>query len=256
MQALQEILVQARGIPMYIVFLSLMLIFFMVNAVSGARDAKKQRDASVTEKEKCKKFFQTICWLWGMALVIFMLCFIGGISLKEIGFRKVSFNYGFWFNLVTLSLSGVFFAFCLYNLIFSLISVKYRESQAKDLSSGEENVLPRSKKEKILFSFVAFSAGVCEEIVFRGFLLFLMMAVFPDIPIYLVVLIPSIAFGISHCYQGLGGVLKTGILGALFMCLYLVTDSLILVMLLHFFMDFSATFLLSGKDDKQTLKPL
>jgi membrane protease YdiL (CAAX protease family) len=92
---------------------------------------------------------------------------------------------------------------------------------------------------------VALSAGVCEELIFRGFLLFLFRSIFPGIPIYLVVLIPTVVFGIGHLYQGLQGVIKTSIIGALFMCLYLATDSLILVMLLHFFMDFSATFLLS-----------
>ena len=44
------------------------------------------------------------------------------------------------------------------------------------------------------------------------------------------------------------GVIGTGLLAVLFMCLFLVTDSLILAILLHFIVDFSATFILSEKN--------
>jgi membrane protease YdiL (CAAX protease family) len=69
-------------------------------------------------------------------------------------------------------------------------------------------------------------------------------------PIFLIVLIQSILFGISHLYQGIQGIVMTAVAGALFMCLFLVTDSLILPMALHFFVDFSNTFSLSEKEIK------
>jgi hypothetical protein len=99
---------------------------------------KKLKDIYVTEKEKCKDYFLSICGLWGVVLVVIIMCFIGGISLKDIGFRQISFNHGLWFNAIVFSLSGLFFAFCLYNLISSLISSKFRETQAKQLVNGEE----------------------------------------------------------------------------------------------------------------------
>ena len=73
---------------------------------------------------------------------------------------------------------------------------------------------------------------------------------FPDISIFLIVWYQSILFGISHLYQGIQGVVMTAVVGALFMCLFLVTNSLILPIALHFFVDFSNTFLLSEKDVK------
>ena len=214
----------------------------------AALEIKKQQDAPVTEKEKCRTYYQSIIALWGAAFVVFIMCFIGKISLEDIGFRQIRFNYGFWFTAVTLALSGLFLANGLYNLIFSLVSAKFRKTEAKKTPGVE--MLPRSKKEKWIFSFVALSAGVCEEIVFRGFLLFLILSIFPNIPIYLIVLIPSALFGIWHLYQGLKGVIGTAILGALCVCLYLVTDSLILVMLLHFCTDLVATFLVSEGDSQ------
>ena len=131
-----------------------------------------------------------------------------------------------------------------------LTSAKYREEAKKQIVDGEgdTNMLPRTKKEKRLFSFLSFSAGVCEELIFRGFLVFLLLAIFPVIPIYFIILIPSVIFGIGHSYQGLQGVIKTGGFGALLMCLFLVTDSLLLAILLHFLTDLSSAFLLSDEE--------
>jgi membrane protease YdiL (CAAX protease family) len=209
---------------------------------------KKKQGIPITEKKKCKDYFQTIIWLWAMVLVVFMMCFIGEISLKNIGFQQISFNYSFWFTAVVLLVNGLLLVYSLYILIFSLASAKFRETALKEAHSGTIMVLPRSKKEQTLYFFVALSAGVCEEIVFRGFLLFLILAIFPDIPIYFAAIIPCVLFGISHLYQGLGGVIWTAVIGAIYMFLFIVTDSLIPGILLHFFFDFSSTFILSEED--------
>ena len=243
---------QDGGTTMYVVFLSLLLILFTVTVVREFLETRKQNDTPVTDKEKCKSYLQSIAMLWSGVLIVFIMCHIGGISLKEIGFRQISFNYGFWFSAVTLTLSGLFFAYCLYNLFFSLTSAKFREAQTKELPSVTK-FLPQTKKEKWLFSFVALSAGVCEEIIFRGFLLFLIPAIFSGMPIYLVILILTVIFGIGHFYQGLGGIMGKAIVGALFMCLYLVTDSLLLAMLLHFLLDLVGAFLVSEEDIKQKI---
>jgi membrane protease YdiL (CAAX protease family) len=140
----------------------------------------------------------------------------------------------------------VAFAYFIYELITSIAGKKSRE---QDIDNSHDkmmaSMLPRTKKEKWLFSFRTLSAAICEEILFRGFLLFLLQSVFPDMPIYLIVVIACVIFGIAHIYQGLQAVISIGLLSVLFMCLYLVTDSLILAMLLHFATDFSATFILS-----------
>jgi len=139
----------------------------------------------------------------------------------------------------------VAFTYFVYELIASLVSNESRE-QNLDNDHGEmAAMLPRTKKEKWLFSLRTLSSAICEEILFRGFLLFLLQSIFPDIPLYLIILIACVIFGASHLYQGLQGVISTGLMALLFICLFLVTNSLILVMLLHFATDFSATFVLS-----------
>ena len=231
---------------MYIVFLAILLTFFIVVSVLGYFDYKKYKGVVFTEKMRCKSYFQSITLLWGATLGIFIMSFIGNISLKDIGFRQINFNYNIWFTVVTLIFSGLAFVFFMYQLIASLVSVKFKEQVAGTTGSeGAVRVLPRTKKEKCLFSFVSLSAGICEELIYRGFMIFLLITIFPDIPVFLIVLLPSILFGSGHIYQGLKGVFATGALGALFLCLFLVTDSLLLPMVLHFIVDFSSTFILS-----------
>ena len=251
MLELKEFFMQERGITMDIVFLSLLFILIAVVMVVAALSEKKYKGVVITEKIKCRGYCQSIALLWGFVSVVFVMCLIGNIRLEDIGLRWISFKYNNWFTAVTLILSGLSLGFLLYQTIILLTSAKAREEAKKQLvtSEGAGQSLPRTKKEKWLFSFLSLSAGICEETVFRGFLAFLLQAIFPNIPIYLIVLIPSVVFGIFHLYQGLQGVIKTGIFGVLLMCLVLVTDSLILAMLLHFLLDLSSAFLLSEEED-------
>ncbi len=94
-------------------------------------------------------------------------------------------------------------------------------------------LLPRSPAERRLFSVVGVTAGVCEEWLYRGFFLAVVAAVGGDLPTVVLVAVGAVAFGLAHAYQGLPGVVLTGVLGGLFAALYLETGSLLLPVLLH-----------------------
>jgi membrane protease YdiL (CAAX protease family) len=51
------------------------------------------------------------------------------------------------------------------------------------------------------------------------------------------VVVAGVAFGLAHAYQGVGGVLSTGVLGAVLAALYLGTGSLLLPVVLHAVID-------------------
>jgi membrane protease YdiL (CAAX protease family) len=228
---------------MYIVFFGLFIVYIIVTTVISVILKMKPKDVVITENTWVKNFIKNMAFLWGVTIAVLILCFIGDISLKDLGFRLISFKYNIWFTVVALVLSGLTLVLFMHNLICSLTSAKWREKQVID--EGTREVLPRTKKEKWLFSFSALSAGICEEIIYRGFIVFLLQAIFPSMPIFLIILLPSVVFGLGHFYQGLQGVIQTGLLGALFMSLFLATDSLLLAILLHFIIDFSATFIIS-----------
>ncbi|WP_138759677.1 CPBP family intramembrane glutamic endopeptidase [Modestobacter altitudinis] len=94
-------------------------------------------------------------------------------------------------------------------------------------------LLPRSRSERHLFALVGVTAGVCEEWLYRGFFLAVVGALLPALPTAGLVLVAGVGFGLAHAYQGLSGVLTTGVLGAVLAGVYLATGSLLLPVLLH-----------------------
>jgi membrane protease YdiL (CAAX protease family) len=95
-------------------------------------------------------------------------------------------------------------------------------------------MIPAGEDEMRLFYALSITAGVCEELLFRGFLFWYAMHFMPW-PWAAAATV--LLFGIGHSYQGPTGIVTTSIAGAVFMTLYLMTGSLYLSMLVHMLMD-------------------
>lgn len=63
-----------------------------------------------------------------------------------------------------------------------------------------------------MFQRLALTAGICEEVLFRGFLLWYLT---PVLGVVGAVVAGAVVFGLGHAYQGKAGVMKTGIVGLL-----------------------------------------
>jgi len=72
-------------------------------------------------------------------------------------------------------------------------------------------LLPHGVPESVLWVFVSLSAGVCEEIVFRGYLQRQLAALTGSVAAG--ILLQATAFGMSHGYQGLAPMAITGSYG-------------------------------------------
>ncbi len=116
------------------------------------------------------------------------------------------------------------------------------EALADDEALGEvrermrhiEPMLPRTPAEMRTFVTLAFTAGICEELLYRGFMTFYVSR-FTNL--LTAALIVSVIFGIGHIYQGRRGVLLTAFAGAFFAAVYMISGSLLVPMLLHVLMD-------------------
>ena len=85
------------------------------------------------------------------------------------------------------------------------------------------NFAPRSPRENRLFILVSITAGVCEEILYRGLLLAVLI---PLVGTWPAVLLTSVVFGLGHTYQGTKGVVKTGLVGLVMALLTVFSGSL------------------------------
>jgi membrane protease YdiL (CAAX protease family) len=98
-------------------------------------------------------------------------------------------------------------------------------------------LLPRTTGERRLFTLVGVTAGVCEEWLYRGFFLAVVSALAGGLPAGVLVAVAAVAFGLAHAYQGVAGVVTTGVLGGVMAAVYLQTGSLLLPVLLHVVID-------------------
>jgi len=187
--------------------------------------------------------------IWGAAFVLITLSMLSNISFYDIGFRRVNLNSNVWFTVATLALCGLFLIVLICNMIADFVRLKRKEEQKDEYRNKVIlSLLPRSKNERINYFFVSLTAGICEEIIFRGLLFFLLQTIFPNMAMPFVLATTSVIFGIGHIYQGvLGGAVRTTITGIILGSLFCVTGSLLPVMFLHFVFDISDVFSLSER---------
>jgi membrane protease YdiL (CAAX protease family) len=98
-------------------------------------------------------------------------------------------------------------------------------------------LLPRTRTERRWFALLAVTAGICEELLYRGFGLAALRWADPDLGTSPLIIVTGAAFGLAHLYQGRLGVILTGTLGAYFAWITISTGSLIPVMILHVLLD-------------------
>ena len=101
-------------------------------------------------------------------------------------------------------------------------------------------MLPHTRSERWGFAALAVTAGITEEVIWRGFGLGLLFMLLPRAPVAVPIVLAALAFGWAHLYQGWTGVLATAVLGGLFAWLYWATGSLLPPMLLHVLVDLRA----------------
>lgn len=93
-----------------------------------------------------------------------------------------------------------------------------------------ERMLPRSPTELRWFYWLSATAGVCEELLYRGYLIAYLAT---WLPAPAAAAVAALVFGIGHSYQGARGVLTTTAAGAILGFAYLVSGSLLPGMVAH-----------------------
>jgi membrane protease YdiL (CAAX protease family) len=120
--------------------------------------------------------------------------------------------------------------------ILALWSQKIR-SKAGKAAKRLAFLLPSSIRERRWWWLVCLTAGICEEVVYRGFLLHY----FHTLPFHLsltwAMVVSSVIFGIGHLYQGVAGGVQTAVIGFVFAAMYVMTGSLLIPIVVHAVMD-------------------
>lgn len=168
-------------------------------------------------------------------LLVLAICLLGSIPLPTLGLTAPAS----WHQ------SGQTLSILFIAIALSVVLFRYRgDWQLRRLLKMVGALIPASRAERRWFAVIALGAGVSEEIVFRGFLLFYLNS-YTSLSSMEMIVISALIFGFCHLYQGWLGVLVTSLVGLCFAFLYVSTGSLLVPIVVHAALDLRVLLILT-----------
>ena len=211
-----------------ITFLIFLTLVVPVLAVWSFRSLQRQLAAGETAA-RLTDYRSTILWEWAVVAVLLLFWFAVGRSAGDLGFAPVA-GWGFWLGLAVVAA----LALGLFGQERRARSQPETRGETRQQMGAFEDFAPRTERELKTFSLLSVTAGICEEIVYRGYLMWL-LAGFANV--WVAVLGSSLVFAACHLYQGWSGAIRVFVLGTVMAGLYLLTGSLWVPILLHAVVD-------------------
>ena len=106
-------------------------------------------------------------------------------------------------------------------------------------------LMPVTRREKVLYAGLSFCAGFGEELAYRGYAIPAVFLAGGSAPAALAV--TSAAFAVLHSYQGVLGVVRTGVIGMIMGMVFLHTGSVWPPMVAHILIDLAVGFFLADR---------
>jgi membrane protease YdiL (CAAX protease family) len=162
-------------------------------------------------------YVQSAVSLWALLALTVIVARLSGVSSTQLGLVGLPLELLLaWTGALTLAGAG---------LMLAAHRLGVRESRT--LAA----LLPRTAGERASFAGLSITAGICEEIVFRGFLIFALARAVDSAPV--AALIAAAIFGLVHAYQGFAGSLRAATLGVLLSLPLLVSGTIVPAILAH-----------------------
>jgi membrane protease YdiL (CAAX protease family) len=142
---------------------------------------------------------------------------------------------------------GAYIVVALLPLVQSLRGPRWRRAYAAAYRRGFSDIpglIPNTATERAAFVLVSLTAGICEELLVRGFLIRFLHEGGFAVPLGVALVASSLVFGLAHLYQGLKGVAGTAVAGLVFGLVFLLSGSLIPCIILHVLLDLQVAYVM------------
>ncbi len=226
-----------ENFPSLVDFILAILFGVLLPIVSGLRSREVFKEIGSYFDSRAKKRFYigNSFFLAIMAMVVLAAWYFFGRPFDVLGFATPEENgktYPWWLIIL-------FIMLYLMDVLHSVLN-PHELQETKDQLETQTPFMPTLWREMPAYFLMCVSAGVCEEIVFRGFLVNFFKSIFNGFPAQAAwtLITPSLIFAAAHYYQGAKAVFKILVLSMLFGLIFWMTGSLYIVMLLHFLVDF------------------
>lgn len=209
-----------------------LLLLFVVQPIYGVFESRRYDAEEKAGRPFNRMLFyrQTVVMEWAFLAVLAVAWVTYARPVADLGFVAPG-GAGFWGGMAFL---GLFTGYLLYSWREMIkASDAEKAGHAKSLGTTAK-YLPHTSGELHSFVGVSITAGIVEEIVYRGFVLWYLGQI---MPLWAAVVVSSVAFGLAHSYQGPAGALRCGLLGLAFGIFYVVTGSIWLPIIAHVLAD-------------------
>jgi len=214
-----------------LIILLLLAVAFPLLGVRDYRLLLRRTNEGVADA-RVKFYKGVLVFHWPLTIGLLAWWLLSGNSLESMGLIPVADGWP-WAAIG----AGVFaiLAQVVYLAIVSRNADKLTEvrKQIGDLA----NLVPQTPREDRLFDMVSITAGVCEEILYRGLLLATLVSLVGTWP---AVAITSLIFGLGHAYQGISGIARTGLVGLVLALFTVSSGSLYIAIVLHAVIDLTS----------------
>lgn len=208
------------------------LFGFAIPLYAAYRRPKDFSNQQFDSEQKKQIYLSGSFSLFAMAFIIVAVWLLFRRPLAELGLTQPVKAESWWW---------IVFVFVALYIIDTWLAVATDENLSKAINRWKKRTpfMPTQRHELPLYFLMCFSAGIFEEIIFRGFLVTYCFHLFSGLnnPELWAVIIPAIIFSVAHYYQGGKAVIKIVVLSVLFGFIFIRSGSLLVVMLLHFLVD-------------------
>lgn len=232
----------AFGPPATALALVLLAYWVIGEPLLGRWAAQRLRRARPTDPAALRSFYRlTVGCLWASAAVVLLVVVVEPeLTLREIGLAWPRLPGGLVLPLAVGAFVGVAIG------IGAGLVIARRGGMPPPAPDHVAFMLPATSGERRWAAAVAVTAGIAEELVFRGLFLALGIGLFGLSPVAAAILV-SVVFGLAHVYQGARGVFLTAVLGGVLAALALHTESLLPAILLHVLIDLRSLLLMPAR---------
>jgi membrane protease YdiL (CAAX protease family) len=212
----------------------LIFLFFAVILPWRGRSRLKNllEKLHVGTPERLSLYASTIAFQWLAAAVVGWRAWARGYTFSEMG---LTIRWRIGIALAAVLGAAILAAGQWFNLrrMGSLSSPR-----SATLHALADRIFPQSSVELLPYFALAVTAGVCEEFLYRGFAMAVLTRA--GLPLWSVVLVSAVLFGLAHIYQGRGGFVSTLVISTVFGAARIAYDSLVPVMVWHAAVDVAA----------------
>lgn len=181
---------------------------------------------------RVKHYTQTIFLLWAVALPILVLWATSDRNWADLGFTLRGGGLA-WIGWALAALMAAFFLFQ-FSMVARSASARAQLQDVFSKSPTMANFMPQTEEEKHLFHLLGTTAGITEEIIFRGYLIW---AFSLFVPLWAAALASLFVFTLLHLYQGARQLPGVFAMGALVTLVFVLSGSIWPAIAIHVFVD-------------------